>query len=284
MTLQHDLAEGAPEPRPGTSNGRIGRAATGEWMTQEDKIYTACMIVIGDEILSGRTRDANLAWIAVQLNEIGVRLREARVIPDVEATIVDTVNEARGRFDYVFTSGGIGPTHDDITADAIAKAFGVAIEVHPEAVARMQARFGFGEMTPARLRMARIPAGASLIDNPVSQAPGFRIENVFVMAGIPAIMQAMFNGFRDQLVGGLPLRSRTIGAFVTEGQIAAALGQLQEKYADVAIGSYPFQREGRYGTSIVIRGTDLTRLGAAAADYIALVRNLGAEVLEDIVN
>lgn len=253
-------------------------------MMQEEKIYTACMIVIGEEILSGRTRDANLAWIAAQLNEIGVRLREARVIPDVEDVIVRTVNEVRGRFDYVFTSGGIGPTHDDITADAIAKAFGVPLEVDPEAVARMRARYGFGEMTTARLRMARIPEGATLIDNPISQAPGFRIGNVFVMAGIPVIMQAMFNGFRDQLVGGHPLRSRSIGAFVVEGLIATSLGRLQDAYPDVMIGSYPFQREGRYGTSIVFRGPEAARLGAAAEEYIRLVREFGAEIIEDISN
>ncbi len=253
-------------------------------MAQEEKIYTACMVVIGEEILSGRTRDANLAWIAVQLNEIGVRLREARVIPDVEEAIIRTVNEVRGGFDYIFTSGGIGPTHDDITADAIAKAFGVPLNVQPEAVARIKARYGLGEMTTARLRMARVPEGATLIDNPISQAPGFRIGNVFVMAGIPVIMQAMFSGFRDQLVGGRPLRSRTIGAFITEGLIATPLGQLQETYPDVTIGSYPFQRDGRYGTSIVFRGPDVARLGAAAEDYIRLAREFGAEIIEDISN
>ena len=177
------------------------------------KTVTACVLVIGNEILSGRTKDANLAWLAVELNKLGVRLMEARVIPDVEETIVATLNEVRARFDYVFTTGGIGPTHDDITAACVARAFAVPLVRNPEAVRRLQAHYANpADLNEARLRMANAPEGATLIDNPVSKAPGFRIGNVHVMAGIPVIMQAMFDGIRHTLVGGSPMLSRTINA------------------------------------------------------------------------
>ena len=244
------------------------------------KVVTACMIVIGNEILSGRTRDANLAWIAEQLNQTGVRLMEARVIPDIEQVIVDTVRDVRDRFDYVFTSGGIGPTHDDITADSLAKAFGVGIDVHPEARARLERHYAAGEFNEARMRMARIPDGARLIDNPISKAPGFILGNVYVMAGIPVIMQAMFETIRHELVGGTPLQSRTIAAELPEGRMAQGLRQLQEDFPMVDIGSYPFFRGNRPGSSIVLRSTEADRLAEAADRLKGMMRGLGGEPFE----
>ena len=246
-----------------------------------DTPVTACVIVIGNEILSGRTKDANLSYIAEGLAALGIRLREARVIPDVDETIVETVNECRARHDYVFTTGGIGPTHDDITADAVARAFGVELEFHPEAVALLKAALQGRELNEARMRMARIPVGGTLIDNPVSKAPGFQIGNVFVLAGVPMIMRAMFDGLAHRLVGGAPMLSRAIAAELAEGQIAAGLGRIQGDYEDVEIGSYPYYRQGRFGVSIVLRATDQARLDAAAGQVAELMRELGAEPIEE---
>lgn len=240
-----------------------------------DTPVTACLLVIGNEILSGRTKDANLAYLGARLNEVGVRLTEARVIPDVESVIVETINDVRQRFTYVFTTGGIGPTHDDITAACVAKAFGVPLTLHPEAHARLAARYGPGEFNEARLRMAHTPEGAQLIDNPVSTAPGFQMENVFVMAGIPAIMQAMFEGIVHRLVGGKPLLSRSITVEMPEGAIAQGFGALQEAYPDVEMGSYPFNRRGTFGTRLVLRSTEVERLAAAAGELDALIASLG---------
>ncbi|MBI3709707.1 MAG: competence/damage-inducible protein A [Proteobacteria bacterium] len=246
------------------------------------KQVTACVLIIGNEILSGRTKDANLPWLALRLNDLGVRLREARIIPDVEAVIVRTINEIRGQFDYVFTTGGIGPTHDDITAECVAKAFGVRLLQNPEAVARLRTNYARPEdLNAARLRMANIPEGARLIDNPVSKAPGFQIGNVYVMAGVPAIMQAMFDGFKHELVGGAKVLSRTVTAELAEGKIAEGLTALQGRYADVEIGSYPSYRLGRFALAIVMRGTAADRLTAAVAELKALMRSLGAEPTEE---
>jgi len=236
---------------------------------------TACLIIIGNEILSGRTRDANLAFIGRRLNDLGVRLMEARIIPDIEATIAETVNETRARFDYVFTSGGIGPTHDDITAQSVARAFGVPLIENPEARALLEARYGAGDLNEARLRMARTPAGATLIENPISTAPGFRMDNVFVMAGIPEIMRAMFESLAHDLRGGTPLLSRSLTLEMPEGRIAKDLGALQEAYPDVEMGSYPFNRQGRFGTRLVLRCGEPDRLAAAARDLDHLVTRLG---------
>lgn len=243
------------------------------------EMVTACVVMIGDELLSGRTRDANLSYIATHLNEAGIQVREARVIPDIEDNIVATVNEARARYDYVFTTGGIGPTHDDITADAIAKAFGVGIDYHPEAVALLGAHYEEtgGAFTDARKRMARVPDGAALIDNPVSKAPGFQIGNVFVLAGIPRIMQAMLDDLLPRLKGGRRMESRTVRALIGEGEIAAGLDALQKRYRDVAIGSYPFFHGQTFGTSLVMRSTDTARLAHVAGEVAALVRALGVE-------
>jgi len=235
---------------------------------------TAAMLVIGDEILSGRTRDANMHHLAQALTGHGIRLRELRVVADDHAAIVAALNDLRARFDHVFTSGGIGPTHDDITADAVAAAFGVGIDVRDDARAILVAHYqrtGM-ELNAARLRMARIPDGAQLIDNPVSAAPGFTLGNVHVMAGVPAIFQAMLAGVLPTLAGGAPLLSQALDVPRGEGEIAAALGELAARYADLSFGSYPWVRNGAFGTQIVIRGSDGARLDAAMVELAALVR------------
>ncbi|MGB1757254.1 MAG: competence/damage-inducible protein A, partial [Pseudomonadales bacterium] len=223
----------------------------------QSETVTACLIIIGNEILSGRTQDTNLAHLSVVLNELGVRMTEARVIPDVEQTIVDTVNHCRARFDYVFTTGGIGPTHDDITADSIARAFGIEVEEHPEVAALIRKREAPPQVMASRLRMARIPVGATLIENPTGGPPGFQVENVFVMAGVPMVMQAMASTFdRAKLPGGKPVRSRTVGAFLGESEVADDLAAIQNDFPEIDLGSYPFYRASGYGTNLVMRGTD----------------------------
>ncbi len=240
---------------------------------------TACVIIIGSEILSGRTRDANLPFLAERLNQLGVRLLEARIIPDVADTIISTVNECRAVYDYVFATGGIGPTHDDITAECVARAFGVPLERNPEAVRRLQRRYANTgiELNQARLRMANIPAGATLIDNPVSSAPGFQIGNVLVMAGVPDIMRAMFEGAKHRITGGMPMRSRTVSCVLPEGELAHDLGALQERYPDIEIGSYPYFRRGGFGVSVVLRATDAELLAGALEALCELIRRLGGE-------
>ncbi len=240
-------------------------------------VVDAAVLVIGNEILSGRTRDVNLAYLAGELTRLGIRLREARVVADVPDDIVEAVNACRARRDYVFTTGGIGPTHDDITAECIARAFGVPLIRNAEAVTRLERHYEPGKLNESRLRMANTPEGAVLIDNPVSAAPGFQIGNVFVLAGVPSIMQAMFEGLKHRLVGGAPVLSRTVSAHVGEGTIAEGLGALQQRHADLEIGSYPYYRQGRYGASFVLRGTEPARIEAAAEELRALIRALGAE-------
>lgn len=227
-----------------------------------DRVITASVVIIGNEILSGRTQDVNLAHIAQRLNEWGVRVTEARVVPDVEDVIVDAVNDARARFDYVFTTGGIGPTHDDITSDCIAKAFGVALVESAEIAGRLRQRPAPADVMENRLRMARIPEGATLIGNPTGGPQGFRMENVFVMAGIPSVMQAMLSTLGDEIEGGDVVRSRSVTAYLGESQIASALSQIQARYPDVELGSYPFYRSERYGTTLVMRGTSETNLAS----------------------
>jgi molybdenum cofactor synthesis domain-containing protein len=244
------------------------------------KIVTAAVIVIGNEILSGRTADVNLGFLARRLNELGVRLREARVIPDEAPAIVAAVNELRASHNYVITTGGIGPTHDDITVDAVALAFSVGVEINEAARERLQVRYEPGRLNEARLRMARIPLGGELIDNPISGAPGFRLGNVLVLAGIPAVMQAMFESAAHLLHGGARLLSATLTAPLMEGDIAEGLGAIQGRQPNVEIGSYPYYREGRYGLSIVLRSTDARDLAKAADAVRALMRGLGAEPKE----
>ena len=233
---------------------------------------TACLLVIGNEVLSGRTQDANIRFIATGLGEIGMPLREVRVIPDVPDTIVSTVNECRARFDHVFTTGGIGPTHDDITGECVAAAFGVPWEPHPEAWARMERHYKPGEFNEARQRMATMPRGATLIDNPISIAPGFTIGNVHVMAGVPRIMQAMFTALRPTLQGGTPVQSRAVhAAGLLEGAIAAGLGAIQGRFPGLDLGSYPFYRATANGVALVAKGTDPEALDACIAEVAALV-------------
>ena len=246
-----------------------------------EKTVTTCLLIIGNEILSGRTKDANLQFLALELNKIGVRLKECRVIPDIEETVVETVNEVRRKFDYVFTTGGIGPTHDDITADCIAKAFGVGISEHPEAIDRMTRHYGDAALfTAARRRMARIPHGGVLVDNPVSVAPGFQMENVFTFAGIPTIMQGMFHAMKHRLVGGDPVVSRTVRTNLPEGIIAEPLGALQKRYEDLDIGSYPGFRNGKVSVSLVLRGTKDARLAAASAELMEALKTMNGEAEE----
>ena len=242
-----------------------------------EKTVTACVLIIGNEILSGRTRDANLAYLGTRLNELGVRLMEARVIPDQVEVIVETLNEVRRRFDYVLTTGGIGPTHDDITAECVARAFGVPLIEHPEARAILEAHYGPDELNEARLRMAKTPEGASLIENPVSKAPGFQIGNVFVMAGIPAIMKAMFENLRHRLTGGRPLLSKAVVAALPESYLAPGLGAIQARYPEIEIGSYPFYRMGVFGVRLILRAPQQEHLEAAAGEVRQLVRELGAD-------
>ena len=239
---------------------------------------TACLLVIGNEVLSGRTQDANIQYLARRLGEVGIPLREVRVIPDVAEVIVATVNEARARFDHVFTTGGIGPTHDDITSECVAAAFGVPWEPHPEAWARLERHYPPGEFNAARQRMATMPRGAVLIDNPVSIAPGFSVGNVHVMAGIPRVMQAMFEAIAPRLAGGPPVISRAVhAAGLPEGRIAAGLGAIQERHPALDLGSYPYYRLGGSGVAIVAKGTDPEAADAAIAEVAALMRALGGE-------
>ena len=232
---------------------------------------TAAMLVIGDEILSGRTRDANMYHLAGQLTEHGIDLREVRVVSDDAAAIVAAVQALSAAYDSVFTSGGIGPTHDDITADCIAAAFDDHIDVRPDARALLQAHYDRDgkELNEARLRMARIPDSATLIDNPVSIAPGFSVQNVHVMAGVPSVFQAMVASVLPTLTGGAPMLSQTLRIDRGEGDIAGPLGALAIDFADLSIGSYPFQKDGKYGANIVIRGQDMARIDAAMVRLVA---------------
>ncbi|MDO9709152.1 competence/damage-inducible protein A [Paracraurococcus lichenis] len=241
---------------------------------------TACLLIIGNEVLSGRTRDANLQFLATRLGEIGIPLREARVIPDVEATIIATVNECRARFTHVFTTGGIGPTHDDITSECVAKAFGVPWEVHEPSRAAMAADYARRdppvEMNAARLRMATLPRGAVPIVCAETTAPGFSMGNVHVMAGVPRIMRSMFEALAPSLEGGQPIRSHTVYAHqVYEGQIAEGLSAIQAKYPALDLGSYPYYRGRGGGVALVSKGTDAAAVEAAAAECFALLSRFG---------
>ncbi len=233
-------------------------------MTAVD-VVTAAVLVIGDEILSGRTKDKNIGAIADHLTAIGIQLREVRVVPDIEDEIVTAVNAMRARYTYVFTTGGIGPTHDDITADSMAKAFGVSIDVDPRARALMQAACDARgvELTPSRLRMARLPAGSELVENSISIAPGFMIGNVIVMAGIPDIMRVMLDAVTPRLATGARMLTETISLDRPESQIADLFAAHQRAYPDVAMGSYPCLRDGRPSTDLVLRATNSARLNEA---------------------
>ena len=223
----------------------------------EEKVWTAALLVIGDEILSGRTQDKNVGQVAVWLNEQGIRLAEVRIVPDDQARIADAVNALRSGYDYLFTTGGIGPTHDDITVDSIAAAFGVPVIVHPEARRILEAYYASrGGVTDARLRMARVPEGAELIPNGFSGAPGVRIGNVYILAGVPSIAAAMLQALDGKLEGGRPMVSLTVGAYVAESEVADLLREAEAAHPGVAIGSYPFMRDGVHGANFVMRSDD----------------------------
>lgn len=239
---------------------------------------TACLLVIGNEVLSGRTQDVNVQFIATELGKLGIPLREVRIIPDVADTIIATVNECRARFDHVFTTGGIGPTHDDITSECVAAAFGVKWEPHPEAWARMEKHYKPGDFNPARQRMATTPRGATLIDNPISVAPGFTIGNVHVMAGVPRIMQAMFRSLAPTLERGTPIMSGAVHAIgLLEGDVAAGLEAIQKRYPDLDLGSYPFYRSTGNGVALVAKGTNPAAVQACVAEVTELIRERGKE-------
>lgn len=236
----------------------------------------ACLLVIGNEVLSGRTQDANIRFLALELGKLGIPLREVRIIPDVKETIVGTVNEVRAKFDYVFTTGGIGPTHDDITSECIAAAFGVPWEPHPEAFARMQAAYKPGDFNAARQRMATMPRGAKLIESAMSVAPGFQIGNVYVMAGVPRVMQSMFEWLGPRLHGGARIESRAVHVMgLPEGVIADGLETIQKRFPELDIGSYPFYRPAGHGVTLVAKGTDGAAAERAVAEITDLIVKLG---------
>jgi molybdenum cofactor synthesis domain-containing protein len=247
---------------------------------QRADIVAAALVVIGEEILSGRTPDANIAYIAAYLQQIGILLREVRVVPDVEEEIIAAVNDLRQRFTYVFTTGGIGPTHDDVTTESIARAFGVAAPINQAAVEMMQKRYKDAELTEARLRMARIPEGAELIANPVSGAPGYMIGNVIVLAGVPRIMQVMLDKVAPKLRTGKAMQTRAVRLDVPEGDAAPGLADLQAAHPQVQIGSYPFFEQGRLGTYAVLRSIDADALEQAHRGLWKLIEAEGFKASE----
>lgn len=242
---------------------------------------TAAFLIIGNEILSGRTQDTNLNYLAKKLGAQGIKLAECRVVADVEARIIEAVQAFSAQYSYVFTSGGIGPTHDDITTASIAKAFGVPVLRHAEAEARLRKHYKPEDINAARLKMADIPEGATLIDNPVSAAPGFCLKNVYVMAGVPRIMQAMLEGVLPTLEGGVPTLSRSLAVSITEGYIAEDLAAIQAAHPGVEIGSYPFIRDGKLGTSLVSRSVEEAQLNAVVAAIRQMIARHNATILEE---
>ena len=243
-----------------------------------NRIWTAALLVIGDEILSGRTQDKNIAQVATWLNRQGIRLEEVRVVPDVGARIASAVNELRRTYDYVMTTGGIGPTHDDITVDSIAAAFEVPVIVHPEARRILEDYYATrGGVTDARLRMARVPEGAELLPNPTSGAPGVRMDNVFILAGVPSIAAAMMEALDGKLEGGKPVVSLTVGAYAPESEVADLLRATEEAHSGVAIGSYPFFKDGRYGANFVMRSDDGELVERTANDLAKRLADAGIE-------
>ena len=248
------------------------------------KKTTAGILIIGNEVLSGRTKDANVQYLALKLGEIGIQVCEVRIVLDDEYQIVRAVNYLRGEYDYLFTTGGIGPTHDDITSLSIAKAFGVHHKRHPEAEAILRSYYKAEDITEARLRMAELPVEVDLLYNPVSHAPGFRIQNVYVLPGVPRIMKAIFEEFYQNLIGGSRIVSCSVSTLLGEGLIGTDLGILQLKYPDVAIGSYPFLKNGKSGTSLVARHSDQVLLDIVKNELQSLIVEHGGDVLSDLEN
>jgi molybdenum cofactor synthesis domain-containing protein len=249
-------------------------------MNDSSRIWKAALIVVGDEILSGRTQDKNIAQVATWLGVQGIRLAEVRVVPDITEAIVEAVNTLRARNDYLFTTGGIGPTHDDITVDAVAQALGVEVVIHPDARAILERYYETrGGLNEARLRMARVPAGADLIPNRMSGAPGIQIGNIFLMAGVPSITAGMLDALTGTLEGGLPLLSQTLGSWVAESEIADLLRETERAHEGCAIGSYPFFRDGRVGANFVVRSTDPAVIDAVIAALTAGLIALGRDAV-----
>ncbi len=240
---------------------------------------TAGVIIIGNEVLSGRTQDTNLVYMGKQLDALGISIMEARVIPDIEQTIINTVNHFRETYTYVFTTGGIGPTHDDITSAAIAKTFNVTLEKNAEAVRLLEKYHEPGGINKARMKMAYLPESAKLIDNPLSGAPGFQMENVFVMAGVPAIMRLMFDGIIDRLTGGDPIITINVATNIGEGVFAEDLSRLQDEYPDISIGSYPYFRNRKLGVNLVMRSTNVNRLEELKEKLTTTLVQLGGKIL-----
>ena len=247
-------------------------------MNKNTKVYAA-ILIIGNEILSGRTQDTNTSSIALWLNSIGVKVNEVRVIPDIESTIIDTVNYLRKANDYVFTTGGIGPTHDDITAKSISKAFNLEYEIHKEAFKILEAYYKVGEFNEGRQKMVWMPRKANLILNPTSGAPGFSIENVFCLPGVPSILKSMLGGLKDKVVGGDPILSHTISLKTVESEIANSLTNVQDNNKDVEIGSYPFFQAGKLGVSIVIRSEDQLKIDKCSSEILEFVNQKKIEVV-----
>ena len=247
-------------------------------MNKNTKV-NAAILIIGNEILSGRTQDTNTSTLATWLNSIGVKVGEVRVIPDIEKTIIDTVNLLRNNYDYVFTTGGIGPTHDDITAESISKAFGLKYEIHQEAFKILEAYYKKGEFNEGRQKMVWMPQNANLILNPTSGAPGFNIENVFCLPGVPSILKSMLGGLKNRIVGGEPILSKTISLRTVESEIAKSLTEVQENNQDVEIGSYPFFQAGKLGVSIVIRSEDQSKIDSCNSQILKFVNEKNIEIV-----
>jgi molybdenum cofactor synthesis domain-containing protein len=248
-------------------------------MTKNTKV-NAAILIIGNEILSGRTQDTNTSTLATWLNSIGVKVGEVRVIPDIEKTIIDTINLLRKNYDYVFTTGGIGPTHDDITAESISKAFGLKYEIHQEAFKILEAYYKKGEFNEGRQKMVWMPQNANLILNPTSGAPGFNVENVFCLPGVPSILKSMLGGLKNRIVGGEPILSKTISLRTVESEIAKSLTEVQENNQDVEIGSYPFFQAGKLGVSIVIRSEDQSKIDSCNSQILKFVNEKNIEVVD----
>ena len=248
-------------------------------MTKSTKV-NAAILIIGNEILSGRTQDTNTGTIAIWLNSIGVKVKEVRVIPDTEVTIVDTVNHLRNTYDYVFTTGGIGPTHDDITAQSISKAFNLRYEIHKEAFRILEAYYKIGEFNEGRKKMVWMPRNANLILNPTSGAPGFNVENVFCLPGVPSILKSMLGGLSSTIIGGEPILSFTISLKTVESEIASSLTKIQDENQDVEIGSYPFFQAGKLGVSIVIRSEDQSKIDNCNAKILEFVNEKKIEIVK----
>ena len=246
------------------------------------KEITAGIIIIGNEVLSGRTKDINTSTLAKWLNSLGIEVKEVRVIPDIESTIIETVNILRVKFNYVFTTGGIGPTHDDITAESISKAFNLEYDFHKEAYSILEKYYKPGEFNEGRQKMAKMPTSAKLILNPTSGAPGFCVENIFCLPGVPSILQSMIGGLNNNLIGGDPILNITINLRTVESEIAKSVTEIQNKNTEVEIGSYPYFRAGKLGVSIVLRSSNKDKLDQCNSEILKFVKSKSIEIVEEV--